>query len=244
MVYNLNWQDCRKIARRTCYSAGILLEDREDFVQDVLVEMMKRARRDSSELSAKEMWRAARCVRSRYWRAYKKAKRVLSLNSPVRDTEVELHEIVADRKAPDLDALLDAKSQLESLPPGVIRIGKKLAKEDLLTHDQQLYLSRFRKGEIKQDKSLHRLYWERRAQGLCVCCGEGSGSFSMCRPCRERHRAEQKKYRDKKGTAWIKTMRDYWRGLGRCRRCGEAPEPGPQNLHRLPGQAKGISEAP
>ena len=191
VIYNLDWQDCRKIAKRACYWAGILREDREDFVQDVLVEMMKRARRDSGALSAKEMWRAARCVRNRYWRAYKKAKRISSLNAPVRDTEVELHETIADRKAPDLDALFDAKSRLESLPPGVVRIGKKLAKEDLLTRDQRLYLSHFRKGEVKQDKSQQKLYWERRVQGLCVRCGEESGSLSRCPMCQERHRADQ-----------------------------------------------------
>ena len=120
MIYNLDWKDCQRIAERACYWAGIHREDRKDFIQDVLVEMMERARRDSGGLSIKESWRAARCVRNRYWRAYKKARRISSLNASIRDTTIELHETIADDRAVDLDALLDAKSHLENLPPGIV----------------------------------------------------------------------------------------------------------------------------
>ena len=125
-AYNLDWESCHKVADRTAYLAGIRYENREDFVHDVLLEMMERARRDGGGLSTKEMWRSAGCVRSRYWRAYKKARGILSLNAPVRDTTIELSETIADDKAVDLDALLDAKSRLEHLPPSIVRVGKKL----------------------------------------------------------------------------------------------------------------------
>ena len=145
LAYKLDWESCHKVADWTAYRAVIRYEDREDFVHDGLLEMMKRAQQDSGGLSTKEMWRAAGCVRSRYWRTYKKARGILSLNEPVRDTTIELSETIADDKAVDLDALLDAKSRLEHLPPNVVRIGKKLVKEDPLTANQRLYLSRFRK---------------------------------------------------------------------------------------------------
>ncbi len=225
LTYNLNWDSCRKVAERTCYSAMIHYRDKEDFIQDVLVEMMRRAQQDSGGLSTKEMWRAARCVRSRYWRAYKKAKGISSLNEPVRDTTIELEETIADGKAIDLDALLDAKSHIGRLPPGIVRLGKKLLKEDPLTENQRLYLSRFRNGEVKPNNVKVR-YHKRRAQDLCVSCGEESGNFARCSSCREKQRVNQKKYRNNKGTAWIKTLRDHWRKTGLCPRCGAIPEPG------------------
>ena len=225
--YNLDWEICRKVANRTCYLAGIRYEDREDFVQDVLLEMMERARQDSGGLSSKEMWRAARCVRGRYWRAYKKARGISSLNAPVRDTGIELLETVAGDKAVDLDALLDAKTRLKRLPPGIVRLGKKMEKENPLTENQRLYLSRFRKGEIKSSKHMIERYNELRTKGLCVSCGEESDNYVLCPSCREKHRAEQKKYREsKKGKVLKKTLRDHWRKQGRCPKCGEIPARG------------------
>jgi hypothetical protein len=229
-VYKLDWENCRRVARTVCYEAGIHWDDKGDFIQDVLVEMMERARRDSGGLPIKEMWRAARCVRSRYWRTYKKAREILSLDTPVRDTTIELSETVADDKALDLDAWLDAKLHLEHLPPGIVALGKKLGKGDPLTEKQRLYLSRFRKGETEIRSSTritdYNRYHRRRAKGLCVTCGKESGKFSHCPECQEMFRVYQKKYRNNKGQAWTNTLRDYWRKQGRCPRCGVIPEPG------------------
>jgi len=225
LAYNLDWKSCHKVADRTSYLAGIRNEDREDFIQDVLLEIMKRARQDSGGLSTKEMWRAAGCVRSRYWRTYKKARRNSSLNELVPDTTIEISETVADDKAPDLDAWLDTKSRLEHLPPGIVALGKKLVREDPLTANQRLYLSCFRKGETKPNKEMEN-YHRLRAKGLCVKCGEKSGKFSHCPKCQEMFRVYQKKYRDNKGQAWINTLRNHWRRQGRCPRCGAFPEPG------------------
>jgi len=224
-AYKLDWELCRKVSKRVCYQAGIRRADREDFVQDVLAEMMERARRDSGGLSTEEMWRAARCVRSRYWRTYKKARRNSSLNELVPNTTIEISETVADDKAPDLDAWLDTKSRLEHLPPGIVALGKKLVREDPLTANQRLYLSCFRKGETKPNKEMEN-YHRLRAKGLCVKCGEKSGKFSHCPKCQEMFRVYQKKYRDNKGQAWINTLRNHWRRQGRCPRCGAFPEPG------------------
>ena len=227
-AYKLDWDRCRRIAKTVCYEAGIHWQDKEDFVSDVLVEMMERARRDSGGLTSEEMWRAARCVRSRYWRTYKKASRNSSLNEKVPDTQIEFIETIADDKALDPDALLDAKSRLKQLPPSIIALGKKLERGDTLTANQRLYLSRFRKGETAPGRNTadYNRYHRLRAKGLCVLCGKESGKFSRCPRCRERYRAYQKKHREHRGQAWINTLRDEWRRQGRCPRCGTIPEPG------------------
>ncbi len=221
-AYKLDWESCRRVAKIVCYWAGIHWDDKEDFVSDVLVEMMERARRNSGGLPTKEMWRAARCVRSRYWRTYKKARRTSSLSEPVRDTTIELSETVADDKALDLDAWLDAKLHLEHLPPGIVALGKKLEKGDPLTEKQRLYLSRFRKGEsetkpnqrIANFDAYHRL----RAQDLCVKCGKESGKFSRCPECREKHALYQRERVDEH-RVWENTLIKHWRKQGRCPRC-------------------------
>ncbi len=229
-AYKLDFESCRKVARIVCYRAGIRWDDKEDFVQNVLVEMMERARQDSGGLSSDEMWRAARCVRSRYWRTYQKTKRTSSLNKVIPGTTLELIETIADDKALDPDALLDAKSRLKHLPPGIVALGKKLEKGDPLTKKQRLYLSRFRKGESKTKSSRkladYNRYHRLRAKGLCVTCGKESSKFSHCPACQARYRIFQKKHRENKGQAWVNTLRDYWRKQGRCPRCGVIPEPG------------------
>ena len=81
----LDVPSCLSIANYIRYWDGIHTQDAEDFSHDALLEMMERARRNGGGLSDKEMWRAARCVRSRYRRAY--GKRPLSLNAPIRGVE-------------------------------------------------------------------------------------------------------------------------------------------------------------
>ncbi len=230
LTYKLDWELCRKVAKTVCYQAGIHWDGREDFVSDALVEMMDSARRDSGGLSTKEIWRAAERVRSRYWRTYKKARRISSLNEMIPNTTIELSETIADDKALDLDPWLDAKLRLEHLPPGIILVGKKLERGDPLTKNQRLYLSRLRKGETKTKPNErianYNIYHRRHAKGLCVNCGKESGKFSRCPDCRGRFRVYQKKYRQNTGQAWKNTLRDYWRRHGRCPRCGATPEPG------------------
>lgn len=228
-AYKLDFESCRKIARIVCYRAGIHWSDKEDFAQDVLVEMMERARRDSGGLTSKEMWRAAGCVRSRYWRIYKKASRASSLNELVPGTTLEYSETIVDDKPLDLDAVLDAKSHLEQLPPGIIALGKKLKRGDPLTANQRLYLSRFRKGEPKvkpnQRIANYDAYHRLRAKGLCVKCGKESGKFSRCPECRGKHALYMRERVDAHRVR-ENTLTKHWRKQGRCSRCGGIPEPG------------------
>lgn len=227
--YTFDWEVAARVAKTVCYQAAIRWDDKEDFVSDVLAEMMERARRDSGGLSTKEMWQAAGCVRSRYRRTYKKAIRNSSLNELIPGTTLELIETIADDKALDPDALLDAKSRLEQLPPGIVALGRKLERGDPLTANQRLYLSRFRKGEtkIKPNKRITNFntYHRLRAQGLCAGCGKESGKFCYCPACREKHALYKKEHRAEI-RVWENTLAKHWRRQGKCPNCGAIPEPG------------------
>ncbi|KKK93282.1 hypothetical protein LCGC14_2694430 [marine sediment metagenome] len=224
----LDWGLCRKIADRIRYCDGIRPEDGEDFAQDVLLEMIVRARRDDGNLSVSEMWRAARCVRSRYWRAYKRGRSVLSLNMVIQATErpIELWETLEGKNI-DLDAWLEARLRLGELPGGVLLIAKKLERGDPLTPNQRALLIRFRKDgkPTAQEVRARNLYRSRRSQGLCVRCGEENRDSTLCPRCREVRRVDRWRRRRRNKT-WQRTLRAHWKKQGRCTRCGAVPEPG------------------
>ncbi len=224
----LDVPSCLSIANHIRYWDGIHAQDAEDFIHDAVLEMMERARSNGGGLTDKEMWRAARYVRSRYRRAYGKSP--LSLNAPIRGVEepIELQETIADKAAVDLDAWVDARTRLEQLPFGIRLIARKLEKGDPLTRDQQARLVRFRQDGKPNPHRIYMVnrYRDRRSRGLCVRCGEKSDGFAHCPRCREIFRAFQKRYRRRKGQAWLQTMRAHWRKQGRCSRCGRVPKPG------------------
>jgi hypothetical protein len=228
-IYTLDWGECQKVARIICNRAAIHFDDKEDFTQDVLVEIMDRARQDSGGLTSEEMWRAAKCVRNRYWRTYTRASKISSLNTVIPEIGLELIETIADDKEPDLDALLDAKSTLEHIPPSIIALGKKMIRGKSLTAKQSLYLARFRKGEIKlkpnQQLAKSDNYHRRRAKGLCIKCGRESGNFACCPECREKQARRQREHQEEHRARRNRVAR-YWRKHGKCPKCGAIPEPG------------------
>jgi hypothetical protein len=79
-----------------------------------------------------------------------KAITLESLNQPIIDGEgniTELAELIADDKALDLEAWLDAKTFLIGAPIRLKQIARQKAKGETLTNAQMIYLSRFRKKE-------------------------------------------------------------------------------------------------
>ena len=119
----MDWERCLRVAKHLRYWGGIHAEDGEDFVQDALLEMMERASRNGG-LSTKEIWRAARCVRNRYWRAYDRGKRMVSLNARINGTGPELWETIPD-KTIDLAAWADARAEILKC---LIRFQRKMGK--------------------------------------------------------------------------------------------------------------------
>ena len=79
-----------------------------------------------------------------------RAVQLESLNQPITDSEgnvTELAELIADDKALDLEAWLDAKTFLIGAPIRLKAIAYKLSKGEALTATERKYLSRLRKKE-------------------------------------------------------------------------------------------------
>jgi hypothetical protein len=82
-----------------------------------------------------------------------KAVRVEYLSQPIIDSEgniTELGELIADDKAIDLDAWLDAQTFLLGFPKRLLDIAYKINNGDNLTHTDSQYLYKFRKREQKR----------------------------------------------------------------------------------------------
>ena len=81
-----------------------------------------------------------------------KAVKLESLNKPIVDSEgnlTELGNLIADDKALDLDAWLDASLFLRGCPQRLIAIGVKRVKGIPLDNSELIYLCRFRRKEQK-----------------------------------------------------------------------------------------------
>ena len=81
-----------------------------------------------------------------------KAIKLESLDQPIIDSEghtTELGELIADDKALDLGAWLDAKTFLLGFPQRLLGIAHKLESREALTNAEMIYLCRFRKREQK-----------------------------------------------------------------------------------------------
>jgi len=82
-----------------------------------------------------------------------KAIKLESLNKPILDNEgnlTELGELIADDKALDLDAWVDARTFLLGFPQRLLLIADKLNNGEALTDKDRQYLSRFRRREQKR----------------------------------------------------------------------------------------------
>ncbi len=82
-----------------------------------------------------------------------KAIKLESLNKPIIDSEghtTELGELIADDKALDLGAWLDAKTFLLGFPQRLLLIADKLNNSEALTNKEHQYLWRFRQREQKR----------------------------------------------------------------------------------------------
>jgi hypothetical protein len=231
----LEWEEYVKLAERFKWRAEP--EDMEDLRQDIIVRLAEVARRYERENRPYTRWAmvwVARFTVRRYWHERSRGRRLIPLSTPVRDTDrLELGDTLAGKDG-DLDAWLEARLRLGELPPGILRIAKKLEKGDPLTRDQRACLTRFRNdGRPNPQRAWERQYYRsHRSQGLCVNCGEESGDFARCPRCREKQRAHQAQHRRSKGAAWQRTLRAQWRKQGRCPRCGKAPEPGRKTCPR------------
>jgi hypothetical protein len=94
-----------------------------------------------------------KCRSEDLYRECPKAVKLESLNKPIIDGEghtTELGELIADDKALDLDAWVDARTFLLGFPQRLMLIAHKLDNGEALTNKDHQYLWRFRQTEQKR----------------------------------------------------------------------------------------------
>jgi len=146
----LDWKKNIEIADKFQHKA--IYQDREDLRQDIILRLAEVASNNGHKpFTEASMVRVASYVAMEYWHNVKRQPTILSLNEEIDDGEgnsIELYQTIADDKAIDLDAWLDAKAWLNSCPNRLIAIADKKVKGKPLDKKDQKYLERYRQKEL------------------------------------------------------------------------------------------------
>jgi hypothetical protein len=136
----LDWSKYIAVAKRYQYKAKP--EDREDLNHDIIVSLAEAQRaKDNNgggQLSDIALLRLAAYECQKYWRRVKRQISIGSLNTELDNGDgdsIELIETIADDKAIDLDAWLDASIWLLGCPVRLIEIADKRTKDIALDND-------------------------------------------------------------------------------------------------------------
>jgi hypothetical protein len=153
----LDWEKYSQIADRFQHKARY--QDREDLRHDIIVRLAELASNNGDKpFSEASMLRVASYVTMEYWHQEKRVLTMLSLNEDIEDDEgdsIELWETLADDKAINLEAWLDAKRWRLGCPRRLLRIAVKKVRGQPLTWKEHKYLARYRQKELgKAQKTL------------------------------------------------------------------------------------------
>ena len=131
-------------------------QDREDLNHTIILNLAQAQLRldndGGGQLSDVAMLRVASYECQKYWRQQKRLLTILSLNTEICDGDgntTELIDTVADDKAIDLEAWIDARTWLLGCPKRLIVIASKRLKGIALEPKEKMYLQRFRHSEQK-----------------------------------------------------------------------------------------------
>jgi len=150
----LDWQKYINIADKFQYKAKP--EDRQDLRQDIvlrLAEVEAKYNGSGNSLTEGGMVRVASYTVMAYWREIMRLPKITSLNGIVADSEgdeTELCQMLADDKAIDVDAWLDAKLWLYRAPPRLVKIAYRKVSGLPLNKAEQTYLRRQRQNYQKE----------------------------------------------------------------------------------------------
>lgn len=152
-----DWETYQEIARN--FQHKVRFQDRQDVAHDIVLRLAEVANRNGDKpLSNFAMVRVASYIVLEYWRQEKRQLTWLSLNEDTEDDEgnsVELWETLADDKAVDLDAWLDAKRWRLGCPRRLVTIAWKKRYRKPLNKNEQKYLERYRQKDLaKRQKAL------------------------------------------------------------------------------------------
>jgi len=150
----LDWQQYIEIADK--FQRKAKYDDREDLRQNIilrLAEVELKYNGNGNSLTEGGMVRVASYVVLEYWRNIMRLPKITSLNGTLDDgegNETELCQMLADDKAIDVEAWLDAKLWLHRAPPRLVKIAyQKVSGLPLADRDRH-YLERFRKSGQKR----------------------------------------------------------------------------------------------
>lgn len=148
---NGEWLMWYETARR--FEHKVPAQDRGDIRHNIILELAKARKRDNKPLPKPRAYRIASLTVALYWRKNSQKPNMLSLDTDIINTDgdtTELIDTVADDKAVDLDAWMDAKTWLLRCPIRLIQIAGKKVKNMPLTNAEMIYLCRYRKKEQKR----------------------------------------------------------------------------------------------
>ena len=143
----LNWY---QVAHR--FEHKVPAQDRGDIRHNIIIELSKARKRDGKPIPIKRAYRIASLVVALYWRQETRKPIMLSLDSKVANGDgdtTSLLDTIADDKAIDLSAWLDARTWLLGCPIRLIEIARKINDGDTLGKTDRQYLWRYRKREQK-----------------------------------------------------------------------------------------------
>ena len=148
----LDWDKYIQVSKRFQYKAKP--DDQGDLTQNIIVALADTQRaKDSNgggQLSELAMFRIASYERQKYWRQVKRNARIISLDTIIEDADgnaIELSETLADDKALNLDAWLNARLWLYKFPERLVRIAHKLVTGGRISGADRTYLTRQRQKQ-------------------------------------------------------------------------------------------------
>jgi len=144
------WLSWYQVAHR--FEHKVPRQDRGDIRHNIIIELSKARARDGKPIPIKRAYRIASLVVALYWRQETRKPLMVSLDTEIASGDgdtTELIDTIADDKAIDLSAWLDAKTWLLGCPIRLVQIARKKQRGEALTSYERVYLYRFRKREQK-----------------------------------------------------------------------------------------------
>ena len=148
----LDWEKYSEVADRFQYKARFA--DRGDLRHNIIIRLAELAQRNGHKpFTEGAMVRVASYVVMEYWHTEKRNGRLISLNTEIDNGEgdtIELIDTLADDKAIDLDAWVDARVWLLGCPKRLVGIAYKRVSGIALEGKEQDYLDHWRKKSQKR----------------------------------------------------------------------------------------------
>ena len=146
----LDWEKYMEIAGKFQHKARY--QDREDLRQDIIVRLAQVASNNGHKpFTEGAMVRVASYTVMAYWRDLMRQPDTTSLNDNIGDgNTTELYQAIADDKAMDLEAWIDAKAWLVSCPKRLVSIAYRRAIGKPLNGNEQRYLNRYQQKELRK----------------------------------------------------------------------------------------------